>query len=216
MGHRRDVRGALLVVSVCVVALLAGLPFAGADLVLNGGFEDVDISPLAWLVAPPGQLTNWTITPGRIDVADKAWWDPAEGDQSVDLNHGGPGTISQNLLTEAGATYQIDFALTGNWRGPPDTKSMQVWWDGNMVGQFDITEPVGWSTSNMNWQYYRISNMIASGSSTTLEFVSLTPGEGGPILDDVSVTPEPGTLALMALGLAGLVAARRRRKDEDE
>ena len=34
--------------------------------------------------------------------------------------------------------------------------------------------------------------------------------------DDVSVTPEPGTLALMALGLAGLVAARRRRKDEDE
>ena len=216
MGYRRHVRGALLVVSVCVVALLVGLPFAGADLVLNGGFEDVDISPFDYLTVPPTQLTHWTITPGRIDLVDKDWWDPAEGDQSIDLNHAGPGSLSQNLLTEAGATYDIDFALTGNWRGPPDTKSMEVWWDGAKVAQFDITEPTGWSTSNMNWQYYRISNMTASSSSTTLKFVSLTAGEGGPVLDDVSVTPEPGTLALMALGLAGLVAARRRRKEDAE
>ena len=214
----RHIRGASVAAIVGVFVLLVGLPFASADLVLNGGFEEPDISPLLASMVPPGSLTGWTVTNGNIEIVDNAYWQSAEGDQSIDMNAGGhAGSISQDIATGPGGMYYIDFALTGNWRLGPPTKSMQVWWDGVMVEQFDITKPVGWSESNMGWQHYRIGKLAAgAGAFTTIEFVSVTDREYGPVLDDVSVTPEPGTLALMALGLAGLVAARRRRKEDAE
>jgi len=217
MDYRQDVKRVSVILSLCVLALLVALPFAGADIVLNGGFEAPDVSPSPYIVAPPGTVAHWTITSGYVDLVDKSWWLPAEGDQSVDLNANGvAGSIRQDLVTGVGNIYSIDFALTGNWGAGPDTKTMQVWWDGSMVQQFDITEPAGWDTkTDMGWQYYTIGGLLATSSSTSLEFVSLTTGTTGPVIDDVSVTPEPGTLALMAIGLAGLVAARRRRKNEE-
>ena len=57
----------------------------------------------------------------------------------------------------------------------------------------------------------------ALDSSTTLSFTSLDGGRDttGNLLDAVSVTtvPEPGTLAMFGLGLAGLAFQRRKTKD---
>ncbi|MBE7457829.1 MAG: PEP-CTERM sorting domain-containing protein [Planctomycetia bacterium] len=134
-------------------------------------------------------------------------WLPADGEVSLSLNWFNPASISQAaLVTEPGQSYEVSFWMAAEIfraavahdgrdleRRPPRLASVRVHGPGAGEHGLDAVHlPRGGTGSD------------------TLAFLSTTPANFGPALDNVSVTavPVPGTLALMS---AGLVALRRRR-----
>lgn len=124
---------------------------------------------------------------------------------------GGPLALSYGaqIAPFSGVNYQWDmahFADPGPWSFPsPHT--------GYLGFRFDPTG--GMSLNNYGWAHYTYDQN--AHTITLLDFAyQTTPGvgtfagEGGPGGGPSSV-PEPGTLALAALGVTGLVAVRIRR-----
>ena len=87
------------------------------ELVTNGGFEArsvVNASSFDTYPAGSPNLTGWTIDNGSIDHI-KGYWGAKEGSQSIDLDGGVPGAISQTLTTVPGQSYVISFAYSTNY-----------------------------------------------------------------------------------------------------
>lgn len=219
-------RAARTAAAIATTAALLTTP-AAAQLVQNGGFESsIPVPPISFTTYNAGQnFGTWTVGFGSIDLIN-GYWSAASGTYSVDMDGAQPGSIYQDLLTTPGSTYSLMFSMAGN----PNTnnvmgpiKSMRVFWNGLLAGTFtfDIT---GHNPGAMGWQPIALNSLLATQSVTRLEFQSGTvPGAPGcyclgAALDDVAVaaevstTPEPASLVLMATGLAGIgVVVRRRR-----
>ena len=167
---------------------------ANANIVTNGGFET-------------GDFTGWTQTgdsasdgvtcPGPSSVV-------AEGNCSAFFGAVGDiGGITQSLTTVAGETYKITFAL--------EAFGFSV---SSFTGSFDGTQFISLTDPNTGGVYHTFSFFeTATGTSTDLAFDF----RDDPLfmyLDAVSVTPapEPMTLWVFGIGLAGVAAVRRRKK----
>ena len=195
--------------------LLAAVLVAGsfgtghAATIINGGFEaPVAVNSFDTLTGT--QLTGWTIG-GSIDLIG-TYWEPAEGDQSIDLNGDQQGSISQ-WITDlvANVTYEISFAIAGNSDSAPTVKTMTV-----DVGGAPSTYTFDTTGSDvplpMNWVYQTFT-FTATGSSMLLTFASQDAGSWGMALDDVSIAAVPAPAGgLLLLGALGGLAALRRRK----
>lgn len=180
-------------VAACAL-LTAGA--AHASLVTNGSFET--------------GLTGWACVAGggNCFAGTQSGVTPVDGSSYFyGFDNVSPaGVLSQSLATVAGASYSISFAFNTNGAAPPNALSV-------IAGDLDQDLPV----VQFAWGTYS-STFTAAGASTLLQFIFSTAGGSGTvfldnvIVDRVGTVPVPPTLALVALGIAGLAATRRRQR----
>ena len=199
----------LLVVVMALCCAAAGW----ANSVVNAGFETGDFTGWALGGACLGVVTT-SIYPCWSDVES---WTPYGvyvgtyagrfGAQPTAM------TLSQSVTVPAGL-YEVSFYMaltTGtpkgrNLPGEPlfdPANFLRVTWGGVDVGYLHDLDAAGWAR-------YAFA-VTSTGAPTTLEFEIRQDISGDFFLDEISVdVPEPATLGLIGLGLAGLALVRRR------
>jgi hypothetical protein len=209
-------RATSLLFSMCLsFGVTAG---ARANLVTNGGFENPGavVAVGGYYTWGPGNgLPGWTVGPINVDIHHTGHTTAHSGTYSLDLAGNAPGSISQMLSTVAGTSYLLDFWYAAHSYHPyPGNAEAEVYWDNSSVGVLSLAASP--SPSNMNWTHFQ-TTVTASDVNTSLFFAAIT-GNGGIILDDISVTavapvaaPDAAsTLALVLLAFGGLRFAVRR------
>jgi hypothetical protein len=208
------------VVTAC--AMLFGATASHANLLANGSFESGGFvnqgNDTMSLPAGSTAITGWTVvtdTTAWIGPTNPFSLTASDGQFFLDLTNyqlGAPfAGVTQTIATTPGATYSLSFDLGGSTRwGRPDGLTASA------AGTSQtFTTP---TTGTVNDWYHETMSFVAAGSSTA---VTLQGASGFHYigLDNVSVelgsvpsVPEPETWALMAAGLALLMAAPRRRR----
>ena len=170
------------------LALAAGR-LAAQNLVTNGGFET-------------GDFTGWTHDSYFYGIA---FFDSGShsGTYNLGLGSGSDWTLSQDLATEAGQTYELSFWLSVKEGSYPDDPFAVN------VDSFNLFTAASLPDTNAYNKYSFL--FTAASASSTLSFIHHN--HSYFYLDDVSVTavPEPATYALLA-GLAVLLLAAWRRQ----
>jgi choice-of-anchor C domain-containing protein len=208
------------ILAFVAVTFISGLlTNANAYLIVNGSFEQgPDMLGLMIVLAGGSTaIDGWTVTREGIDYKGN-YWKASDGERSLDLdNSPGFGGIMQTFETTPGVRYLVTFDMSGNpyadFNDPP-IKWMRVEAAGQSA-DFSHNASGYWYDDmvwvNHSWWFTAAANT----TSTTLEFYSLhTLDDGysewcGPALDNVSVVPEPATVALLGLGALSLLRRKR-------
>ena len=192
---------------------LAGSALQAQNLVADPGFEaSLDgsgahpFSP-AWTIVdttspnPPGTTGSNSNVGGSLLQAHS-------GDNYANLGaFGATGSLSQVLSTTAGQSYELSFWLANNGTAPPNL--FAVYWGGTQIYSASDLTPFSYTQSTFD-------NLVASGTSTTLEFQYQNDDDFFR-LDDISVSamavPEVSTTSFVVIGcgLLGFVYFRRKR-----
>ncbi len=176
-----------------VIGGLAAITLAGATLAFsgltNGSFETgayVDGGAgFEQLNAGDTSIDGWTVDSGSVDWIG-TYWPAQDGAKSIDMSGVDAGAISQTFATTIGNTYTVSFYLAGNPADAPTVKTLDVGATGGTVSHYTF-DTTGSTLANMNWTAESYS-VLATTTSTTLSFVSTTPGAFGPAIDNVVVT----------------------------
>lgn len=174
-------------------------PTAFTGIVKNGDFEFPRVPVGQFNEYYAGQtFGNWTVAAGSIDLVDQHYWQAGHGEQSLDMNGNSAGALYQDVPTRGGATYTLSFLLAANSECGDTIKALQIWWGGKLLDTLQVStrghddQHMGWHNSlayathsalNLKFPYV----VRASANVTRLEFVSLTPGNCGAVIDLVSL-----------------------------
>lgn len=201
------------------VALFLALPqVAGANLILNGGFEAPVVYP-AWWVSygpayyPPPEEFKWAVGVWGADQVG-AYWNGASnmaGDQSVDIDY--DTTLSQGFATASGQQYGLSFYYSHNCAGGGALGYVRVMGAGPtplLSASLNHNTPNG--PTDMKFTLYT-GSFVADSATTALIFEGdAANGVTGFVVDAVEVNPVPlpATVALWGSGLLGLILWGRR------
>lgn len=171
----------------------------------NGSFEDGPV-PGGFLeisASNPGLSTaidDWVVIEGSIDYIG-THWQASDGTRSIDLNGGAPGAISQEITTVIGATYAVEFDLSGNPDANRGVKTATVSATGAAPDSFSFDTALQANTrADMKWES-RLYTFMATSSSTTLTFEGDPAAQAwGPALDNVRITETLPTVDMCKKG----------------
>jgi len=201
--------GALAVTALVSFGLTASSAQA-ASIVTNGGFELPVLPNSSFLIS--NTIPGWTRGAGssgsgievqRNNIAGLAF----EGQQFAELDSDGVTSIFQDLATNIGQQYRLNFAFSA--RPNVGDNQLDIGWGGNPVASLSASGQPGTVWNQFSYL------LTATNNTTRLSFGNLgeTSDSLGSYLDAVSVTAVP-TPALLP-GLVGLgIAALRKRKAE--
>ena len=186
-----------LAVAASLSFAVSGAFAAGPELVSNGDFET-------------GDFSGWTETPlNGATLYGVDGLGPHNGSYAAYFGALDPyDTISQTIATVAGTSYTVSFYLDNS-----DSAAGEA----GFVGKFGSTTFISLTDADADFDFKPFSfTVTATSASTLLSFAGYNT-HWYYTFDDVSVkaitaaVPEPSTYALMALGLAGIGFAARRK-----
>ena len=197
----------------CVLLVLYVAParavVLGPELLLNGSFEEPDIRPGTFFITT--SIPGWTSTVGSgIEVQDNVAGSPFDGDQHVELDSFSSSNMFQDVTTQAGQLYHIEFAYSP--RPGVNPNNIRATWNGSLLA---LLNDNGLGLPDTSWTVFEF-DVLATGANTRLEFLDIGPSDRlGGYLDAVSVrqvqVPEPATVFVVGLGTLLLAGLRRRK-----
>ncbi len=210
---------------VAALAIFGATTASAANLIVNGGFENPDISQTVGL--RDGNIhTNWNYyasgsVPGWNGDNIEIWNSASigkpdyEGVQHTELNshgQGAPFSIYQTIDTTVDQTYQLDFAYIA--RDDPDEYFYVGVNNGAVAptsGSGDIFSQLVDDHVTGQWSTFT-DTFTATSGLTTIFFYTDMSGTRGNFIDGVSVSavPVPAAVWLFGSALIGFMGFSRR------
>ena len=152
---------------VCLVVVLSLSVIASANLVVNPGFET-------------GDFTGWTQS-GNTGFSAVTMSAAHTGSFGASFGPvGSLGFLSQNLVTDPGASYDLTFWLSNDGG---ITTQFQASWNGSVIAGSVMN-----NAAAFGYTQFTFPGLLATGSATALQF-GFRQDPAFWSFDDVSVTP---------------------------